>query len=198
MTPSHDRHVAEENLERYAMHTMAEDESVQVEEHLLLCDPCRQQLEEMEAFIRSMRSAAQEYREEKSSVGTWFGMNPRVLSACAACLVVAVVAVAGFSMRSTPGAAPMAIVLEANRAAVAKTAEPGTPLVLRPEMNGLPAFARYEVEMVDAGGAGVWKGSVDRGGEVRVPGQKAGTYFFRISSAGKLLREYGLQVGQSR
>jgi hypothetical protein len=192
-------HITEEDLERYSMHAMTEEESGRVEEHLLTCTPCQTQLDETEVFIGAMRNAARQYREQESRPKTWLGLHPRALAACAACLAILFVAIAVRSSRKTAGTHPMAVLLESNRAAVATVAAPGTPVVLRPEMNGLPTFDRYGLEVVNAAGENVWKGNVRWEGQVSLPGLKAGVYYVRIlAPTGQPLREYGLQVAAAR
>ena len=50
-------HIAEETLERYAMARLSEAELVPVEEHLLLCQDCRERVAWLEDFVCAMRSA---------------------------------------------------------------------------------------------------------------------------------------------
>jgi predicted anti-sigma-YlaC factor YlaD len=51
-------HAAEDVLEQYAMDKLSEAEDVRLEEHLLVCSECRQRLEFLDEFVRSIRSAA--------------------------------------------------------------------------------------------------------------------------------------------
>jgi len=51
-------HPAEDVLEQYAMGSLSEAEVVPVEEHLLVCQDCRQRLEFLDDFVGSIRSAA--------------------------------------------------------------------------------------------------------------------------------------------
>jgi len=50
-------HADEESLERYSMGTLAERESAPLEEHLLICQTCRDRLEFLDTYQRSMRAA---------------------------------------------------------------------------------------------------------------------------------------------
>jgi anti-sigma factor ChrR (cupin superfamily) len=51
-------HPAEDVLEQYAMDKLSEAEAVPVEEHLLVCQGCRERLALLDDFVRSIRSAA--------------------------------------------------------------------------------------------------------------------------------------------
>lgn len=48
-------HPEEERLEQYALGKLAGDELGQVEEHLLVCETCRDRLAELDADIRAIR-----------------------------------------------------------------------------------------------------------------------------------------------
>jgi anti-sigma factor ChrR (cupin superfamily) len=48
-------HIDAETLERYALGRLAEPERRPVEEHLLICQPCRTRLVQAEQFVRAMR-----------------------------------------------------------------------------------------------------------------------------------------------
>jgi predicted anti-sigma-YlaC factor YlaD len=52
-----DRHIDEEIAERYAMRSLARDEAALVEEHLLVCETCRNRVTEADAYVRAMESA---------------------------------------------------------------------------------------------------------------------------------------------
>jgi hypothetical protein len=50
-------HQADDQLELYALGRLTEPEQAALEEHLLICEACRQRLEEAEAFAKAMRRA---------------------------------------------------------------------------------------------------------------------------------------------
>jgi anti-sigma factor RsiW len=60
------RHVHEEDLERYAKGNLPEDAVAWIEEHLLICDPCRTRLSETDAYVAAMRKAAAHDREARA------------------------------------------------------------------------------------------------------------------------------------
>jgi len=51
-------HIAEDVLERYVMAKLSEAEVIPVEEHLLVCERCRQRAEGLDEFVDAIRSAA--------------------------------------------------------------------------------------------------------------------------------------------
>jgi anti-sigma factor RsiW len=55
-------HVTEDDLERYAMRTLSAPESDHLEEHVLICQSCRDRLESTDEFVAAMRSAAARIR----------------------------------------------------------------------------------------------------------------------------------------
>ena len=50
-------HQSTEQLELYALGRLAEPEQAVIEEHLLICEACREQLDEVEAYAKAMRRA---------------------------------------------------------------------------------------------------------------------------------------------
>jgi predicted anti-sigma-YlaC factor YlaD len=60
-----DSHLAEDDLERYSMGELAGEECARLEEHLLLCETCRQRVREQDLFVRSMKHAAEEWRKQE-------------------------------------------------------------------------------------------------------------------------------------
>jgi len=54
------RHITEDVLECYRLHTMEEPEVVKLEEHFLVCEPCRSRYEEVVEYIETIRAGLQE------------------------------------------------------------------------------------------------------------------------------------------
>lgn len=46
-----------DDLELYALDRLAEPDAAPVEEHLLVCEECRERLTECNAYVRAMRGA---------------------------------------------------------------------------------------------------------------------------------------------
>jgi len=56
------RHIGEETIEKYSRGEVSALSAARVEEHLLLCAPCRQSLAASDAYIAAMRLAAAKLR----------------------------------------------------------------------------------------------------------------------------------------
>lgn len=59
--PPAPRHIDEESLEQYAMGRSLESESEPIEEHLLICGPCRDELSDLDCFIPAVRDALRKF-----------------------------------------------------------------------------------------------------------------------------------------
>jgi len=188
MLPNSIRHMDAEDIERYSMGKLSEQQCAQFEEHLLICETCRIRVAESDEFIRSVQRAGKQIRSEGPSRGrsVWRGW-----ATFAAAALIAAWAV--FSWLHGSARPEFAVSLAAMRGDETMAKAPvGAPLVLKPDLTGLPPAASYRLEMVDALGKTVWRGSFPG---ARVPARPAGLYFVRVSSAGgELLREYSLEV----
>ena len=124
------------------------------------------------------------------------------LLAAALLLVLTGITVA-WRMQSPVAIAPVATVkLIALRGAEGDVARApaGGPLDLVFDRMDLPADLSYRAEVVDSSGRQMWSGNVriaDQSLSIRVDGPlRAGAYWVRLyTSAGQLLREFGLSVG---
>ncbi len=190
-------HLDEEQLETYSMGNTTEEEVSRVEQHLLICERCRKQLEETDAFVFSMHHASRRLRAGQQRE-RWSWVFPRFAPILAAALAVLIVS-AAWRVLHTTSAAPVAVILAATRGDVGAPAPAGHPLALKPDLEGLPVLPVYRLEVVDHVGSMVYQGSLQaaatQGGAAVSPLQ-SGLYFVRVSSpAGELLREYALAVG---
>jgi anti-sigma factor RsiW len=190
-------HLDPEDLERYVRQEASEEEVARFEEHLLLCEPCREELANVESFVSAMRAAAAELRRGDQKERYWWS-TPRWVPALAALavLVLAAIVVPRFTGNSQP---PLAISLAATRGAGMDAVAPaGRALALTPDLTGLPADTVYRLEIVDEQGNLTWRGRYSAGQDAAgVPAQRAGAHFVRVySSSGVLLREYGLVVNR--
>ena len=187
-------HLDPEYLERYSRGQASEDDTARWEEHLLLCEPCQEELKHVDSFVRSMRGATAKWRNEPEASPWWRAAWPVPAFAALAVLLIGVAVVPRFTGNSQP---PLAIGLAATRGAGIERAVPaGRTLAVTPDLTGLPAEAWYRLELVEEQGKPTWQGKfVPSQGAATVPGQRAGIHFVRIySSSGQLLREYGLAV----
>jgi hypothetical protein len=56
-------HIGEDDLEQYAMRTIPESACATLEEHLLICEDCRDRLEATDEYVAAIRAAAGKIRE---------------------------------------------------------------------------------------------------------------------------------------
>ncbi len=50
-------HIPEDDLELYALDRLADDKAAPVEEHLLVCEQCRERLSGLDEYVKAMRAA---------------------------------------------------------------------------------------------------------------------------------------------
>jgi hypothetical protein len=186
-------HLDASEIERYSMGRSTGDELDRCDEHLLICAPCRRQVEEADVFLRAMRRAAAQSRELPRR--DWFHL-PQLIAVLAALAALLLVAWFG-AQRPLPTPPAATVLLTASRGSGIEIHAPaGTPLALQPDLSGLPPWPSYRLEVVDAAGARLWRG-VYPGPDA--PGMRPGVYFVRLySPAGEIYREYGLEIRKSR
>ena len=62
-------HISGNDLELYAMERLPESDTAPVEEHLLVCEECRERLAGWDAYIRAVRKATEVRRSPSSRSG---------------------------------------------------------------------------------------------------------------------------------
>src|SRR5271157_2451662 len=190
IAPKTSRHMDAEEIEKYSMGDIPEELSARFEEHLLLCAACRNRVKESDDYVRSMQLAGGKIRGQPSGGGrsAW---TPRWIAIFAVAALIAAVGIFGLSRGARNPA--FAVSLAAMRGSEPMAKVPaGAPLVLNPDLTGLPVSVSYRVEVVDAVGNTVWRGAFP---VAKVPPRRAGIYFVRIyAGGGELLREYGLRI----
>src|SRR5579862_5436719 len=87
-------HADEDQLERYSLGALHETDLARIEEHLLICEACREGLEEADVYTAAMRGAAQSLRMDVPSQGRqparpWFPLWGDAVAVGLALLVVA-------------------------------------------------------------------------------------------------------------
>src|SRR5207302_738657 len=140
-----------------------------------------------ENFVIGMRTAAGEWRagEQKErlrwNLPQWIAprwIAPRWIPAFAALglLLLAAVLLPRFTGNSQP---PLAVSLAATRGEGMNAVVPaGRSLALTPDLTGLPTDSFYRLEIVDANGAGTWRGRYTAGQDAaRVVAQRPGDHF---------------------
>jgi len=181
-------HIEDEDIERYSLGALKDGESASLEEHLLICQSCRESLQESDAYVSHMYRASTELRSASLKPSKWW----RHAAALAA---AAMILIAVFLSRSPANTIVQEVRLYAMRgASLSAKVSAGRPLLLTPDLTGLPDYSSYHLQVVNAAGKPVFTGTVElRGKGIKMNGVRAGMYYVRLSSpAGELLREYGL------
>lgn len=211
-------HESDDQLELYALDRLSETEVIRIEEHLVVCEACRERLEQTAAFAFAMRDVLKQHPEllhESPPSGwlNWLGLNRvnagtrqfqwKPALAMAAMLTIAVATGIYFSNTR----ASLALVSQVPVASLQL-------MSLRGEIQTMPAAreleltltdapaagAPFRMEMVDAAGAAQWTGIP----QITATGLTAriakpfppGAYFVRLygGSPRTLLHEYGFRV----
>lgn len=195
-------HETDERLELYTLSRLPEADTASVEEHLLICDVCREKLDEIAEFALAMREAlktqpAAESAREWFGAG-WFGwMKPQF--AMAGAFAAVVLAVGIFWVAGSGRVAPVAsLQLSAMRGSEVKSAKAAKELDL--SFINAPGVSR--VDVVDESGAGVWSGipepdnTAAHGTEAKIRRTLSpGRYLARTYAAsGQLLHEYEFRI----
>lgn len=190
MTPKINRHLRAEDIERYSLGELPEELTDSFEEHLLLCESCRDQVQEHDEFVRSMQLAGNQIRMSAAARPPEGRARHWVVLLAAASLIAMAVLFAWMRGSAPP---EFAVNLSAMRGApAAATAPANTPLALYPDLTGLPAAPSYRMEVVDAFGRPVWSGT---SAAATLTARRTGTYFVRLySNRSELLREYAFEV----
>jgi len=198
-------HASEESLESYALGSLGEPALGELEEHLLLCSLCQDQLKEIDAYHAAMKSAAARLEgQDESRKKLWTRVSGAMTFRRLGWVMgLVAIALGGLALRVwlTPTALTpaVALVLETSRGSEVRHAPARRPLELSLDVKGLPAYPLYAVETVDAVGQ-VQAQSTAAVSEGRVKmslsqGLRPGNYFARLySPSHELLREYGLVI----
>src|SRR5207244_830091 len=73
--PQSEDHISLDQIEMYSMGKLNDADSARIEEHLLICGPCRERLEETERYAAAMRSAARTLQNERPRE-PWWSLRP--------------------------------------------------------------------------------------------------------------------------
>jgi len=77
MQPDTGRHIDDDEMERYSMGDAPQDRAALIEEHLLICEGCRQRAAESDAYVAAMRQAAAELRRQQGKLKPDAAKEPR-------------------------------------------------------------------------------------------------------------------------
>lgn len=198
-------HANDDSLEKYSMGSLADPDLTKLEEHLLICAPCRSRLEEVDEYVAAMRGAASQLEsDEESRRDLWGRLSAfftfrKLAWGMALAAVLLIGATLRLSLRHSPEIQPFALELESSRGVEGRHVPAGRSLQLALDIRGLAVSSDYRVEIVDERGQRLSDSRV-------VPNQskviasapkgfQRGAYFIRLySPQNELLREYGLQV----
>ena len=194
-------HLQAEELELYCLGGLTEVRCDRLEEHLLLCEICRDRLTETESYVAVMRQASRQWSAEHVeapaaaviAIRPWRESWPGRLAPMLVAALLVVCAAVWFGRHSRVPAPPFAIELTAVRGAAPGPAPAGYPLLLELDLTGLSEGRPFAGEVVDASGRRVAEFPV--GAPALLKALAPGGYFVRIyKSSGELLREYALTV----
>ena len=194
-------HGTEEQLELYALGRLPEAETNALEEHLLVCDSCRQRLDGTGDFALGMRDAGAPAVNPPAGAQAasrdWSAFFRRLAVSMALALAL-VLLVIGILSTGRAKLAPIAsLELTAVRGAMVEAAPASSYSI---HLKDAPSDGGpFKVEVVNAAGETIWSGLAESGpsGTVVTLAQslKQGDYFVRLNTAdGKALREYGFRV----
>ncbi len=182
----------DDELERFSLGQVSDEEAEEFEEHLLICEFCRERFETVDEFAQAMHSAAAALRVEeieKARRRTRLAWLVPVFAA----LVLIVTGVLTLSHQTAP---PLGVALTATRGTEAdRTVPAGRALSLSPDLTGIAVPGPYRIEVIDDRGSVTGRGSYDSATGAVIPAQRAGLHYVRVyAPGGELLREYGLLV----
>lgn len=202
MVQSNRKHIEEDVLELYAMGKLAEPEVEPVEEHLLICHHCQDQLAEADNYIQTFRAAAKQLEAKPvrepilARFGRLFKMPRFAMVPALAAVAAIVVMVRTYDTNQSLQTVELRALRNAESAG---TAAAGKPIQLKLGAEGLSPENRYQAEIVDERGGRVFSGETAwAAGWLSLKVDKKlekGLYWVRLSNpaeTGKLIREYQL------
>ena len=190
-------------IEQYSLGKLPGPKVEALEEHLLVCPLCRNNLRQNDAFTGAIRRVSARLQAEDEArrparLPPWLAGSRIAWAVAGIALVVAASLVA--YLRPIPGilGPPAIVYLEALRGASDIGHVPaGRIFVARLDVRSLPPAAEWLVELVDRDGRRIWQGPLKAAGAVaegRIDAPlRSGQYFVRLQSvSGELLREFSL------
>lgn len=188
-------HESDERLELYALGRVSDSEVEQIEEHLLICDSCRDRMEYNALFAVAITEDLKQHPVRKGRL-LWFRWSPPqyVFAGALAMVLIATVFLWTRSASVTPVAT---LQLTAFRGAESSTVPRAKELDL--SFTDAARGTSASVEVVDGAGGRVWQGApefVNGRARVRILQSLApGEYFARYyDTPGHLLHEYSFGV----
>jgi hypothetical protein len=195
-----DRHMNEEEIERYSLGDIPEADVSSFEEHILVCELCQSKVAESDRYIFSMQDVSAGVRRKAQKTTSYWMAFPSLTHTFATAALMLFLAFLGLRMVNRVPAVPaFSLDLTANRGnGIEAKAPAGKALILQVELAGLRPEPLFRLEMVDQVGKRVWQGSAvpqDSKAAASVPPMTRGIYFLRAyAPSGNLVREYGLEI----
>jgi hypothetical protein len=188
-------HPSEDVLEEYAFGRLSDEDLAKVEEHLLICQECRDLLQETEHFLLAIRQHAGEEASSRLRTRPLIGYGTALAAAVGALMVAAMIPGIHRAHVETP---VQLVAFRGGESGAMIPAAAGATLNLHVDVSDLTPTGVYGVQVVDAQGAPVWRNEARAsGGSLRLkmsPGLKPGVYWIRLYSGAELLREFGLRA----
>jgi hypothetical protein len=191
-------HRTEDQLEQYALGRLADTEVNELEDHLMVCEACRERLDAIEHFSRAMREAlTNEPVPVRLPSRDWFAWLRRPAFSMALVLAALIIVMSIFSGGKTKLPPVSTLQLTANRGEM-PAVKPAREIDLT--LRDAPREAGpFRIEVVDSTGLKVWNSLADsdaQGVQVHVQQQLTqGDYFVRLYTAdGRMLHEYGFHI----
>jgi hypothetical protein len=200
-------HPTEDLLEEYSFGRIYEPALTPLEEHLLICAQCQEQLVAIDEYKAVMKSGIAAFERERKNVFVAppsFGFPKlfgRVLVATAVLLMIA--GVIGWRVYRPSAEIPEAttvrlIALRGSGGDGSAHARAGRRLELLINRMDLPSSLSYRLEIVNASGRPVWSGMTHAAGQDISADVDAyfqsGVYWVRLYSGAQELREFGLHI----
>ena len=200
-------HLDESDLEQYSMGKLLGERLESFEEHLLACESCQDRLLEMEAYVNAVRSVSPKLRQSNRARWRERFFRPRPTWVAAFAMGVVLLGLGRVWLVAPRSPTDFAAVfLYASRGieglAIAK-APAGKPLAFIIDLTELPPLPSYRIEIVNSQGQPVWQVTAGahegRIAPTLTNGLSAGQYYLRLyTTAGKLLREFGLRIDSNK
>ena len=128
-------HAEEGLLERYSLGALDETDLARVEEHLFICESCRERLQETDVYAAAMRGAARSLRLEaqnraRQPARPWLPLWSDALEVGLALLAVTLTWGPSLIHKPARELLPVAVLLETTRDSRTQTAPASRPLLL--------------------------------------------------------------------
>lgn len=203
-----DSHPSDDDIELYSLERLPDEQQQTIEEHLIVCEQCRQRLDQTDEFVAAMQDALLEVQQEgtqRSGVrprgAAWISWVPKQVWAAAAVAAVAVAIVVPLRNTKTTATEVSLTAYRGEPGTMSSSVPAGSELTLNLDVAGLPPLPSYVVEVANAGGSALHTQTVAGGaGPLSVDvglSLRAGQYWVRLydpDDPERPLREFGLKV----